>query len=208
MAYNALFANADQAVEFLGVKLVGATPDNGMKLLFTLAMVLIVLLLDRVLRTLVGWLFRGSSDVRLEFWTRQGIRLAVILILLVGVVSIWFQDPTHLATALGLVIAGLSYALQNVITSIAGYFVILRGKTYQIGDRIVVVGVRGEVIAIDFIKTTLMEIGQPSENAEPGSAMWVRSRQYTGRIVTVSNAKVLVDPIYNLPEISRTSGKK
>jgi small-conductance mechanosensitive channel len=58
-------------------------------------------------------------------------------------------------------------------------------------------GVRGDVIALDFTKTTIMEMGQPPpvQNADP--AMWVQSRQYTGRIVTVSNAQIFEEPVYN-----------
>ena len=114
-----------------------------------------------------------------------------------GLVSIWFDDPTRLTTALGLVTAGLAFALQKVVTAFAGYFVILRGRTFNVGDRITMGGVRGDVIALGFIQTTIMEMGQPPsvQNADP--AMWVRSRQYTGRIVTVSNAKIFDEPVYN-----------
>ena len=59
-------------------------------------------------------------------------------------------------------------------------------------------GVRGDVIALGFIQTTIMEMGQPpsvESNADP--AMWVRSRQYTGRVVTVTNAKIFDEPVYN-----------
>ena len=30
-----------------------------------------------------------------------------------------------------------------------------------------------------------------------GPAMWVKSRQYTGRVVTVSNARIFDEPVYN-----------
>ncbi len=43
----------------------------------------------------------------------------------------------------------------------AGYMVILRGKTFNVGDRIVMGGVRGDMIALDFMQTTIMEMGQP-----------------------------------------------
>lgn len=39
--------------------------------------------------------------------------------------SIWFSDPARLATAFGLVTAGLAFALQRVITAFAAYIVIL-----------------------------------------------------------------------------------
>ena len=131
------------------------------------------------------------------------------VLLLLGLASIWFDDPTRLTTALGLVTAGLAFALQRVVTALAGYVLILRGKTFNVGDRIVMGGVRGDVIALGFIQTTIMEMGQPPpvQNADP--AMWVQGRQYTGRIVTVSNAKMFDEPVFNYTrETSPTSGRR
>jgi len=191
------FSDPSQAVEVLGVKLVGVNAANGQKLLLTLAFVLILLALGWFLPALADWLMRGRRNARVLFWMRQGVRIAVTLLLILGVVSIWFEDPTRLATALGLVAAGLSFALQKVITSVAGYFVILRGKTFTVGDRIAMGGVRGDVIALDFIKTTIMEIGQPHSYTNADASTWVRSRQFTGRVVTVTNDKVFSEPVYN-----------
>ena len=190
-----LFALND--FEFLGVKLVGVNAENGQKLLLTLAFVLVLLALGWFLPALADRLMRGQRNARVSFWTHQGVRIVVALLLILGVVSIWFEDPTRLATAAGLVAAGLSFALQKVITSLAGYFVILRGKTFTVGDRIAMGGVRGDVIALDFIKTTIMEIGQPPSYTNADASTWVRSRQYTGRVVTVTNDKVFSEPVYN-----------
>ncbi|MDQ3633201.1 MAG: mechanosensitive ion channel family protein, partial [Acidobacteriota bacterium] len=89
------------------------------------------------------------------------------------------------------------FALQKVVSSIAGYIVILRGRNFTVGDRISMGGVRGDVIGLGFIQTTIMEMGQPPsvQNADP--AMWVKSRQFTGRIVTVANNKIFDEPIFN-----------
>ena len=98
---------------------------------------------------------------------------------------------------MGLVTAGVAFALQKPISALAGYLVILRGKTFGVGDRITMGGVRGDVVALRFTQTTIMEMGQPPEvqNAEP--AIWINARQYTGRIVTVSNSTVFDEPVYN-----------
>lgn len=197
LTFNIVFAAADPAVKFLGIELVGVNAENGRKLLFTLAFVLALFLLGRFLSALTGWLMRGRRHVRLEFWIKQAVRLVITMLSLLGVVSIWFDDPTRLATALGLMTAGLSFALQKVITAVAGYFVILRGKTFNVGDRISMGGVRGDVIALDFIKTTIMEMGQPPTYGDTNSSAWVRSRQYTGRIVSVTNDKIFSEPVYN-----------
>jgi small-conductance mechanosensitive channel len=75
--------------------------------------------------------------------------------------------------------------------------VILRGKTFNVGDRIQMASVRGDVIALGFIQTTIMEMGEaPGEQVDP-PGMWVRARQYTGRIVTVTNDKIFDEPVYN-----------
>jgi small-conductance mechanosensitive channel len=184
-------------VHFLGVKLVGANADNAGKLVVTMVFVVVILLIAKVLRLLARKTLYGRDWIKASFWTRQGINLFVATATLIGIVSIWFDDPTRLTTGLGLVTAGLAFALQKVVTSIAGYIVILRGRTFNVGDRIVMGGVRGDVVALSFTQTTIMEMGQPPgvQNAEP--AMWVRSRQYTGRMVTVPNSKIFDEPIYN-----------
>jgi small-conductance mechanosensitive channel len=183
-------------MEIFGIRLVGVNAENGQKLLLTLAFLAIVYLFGRALHA-VAWLLLRRGHERVRFWTRQGINLATTLLVILGVLSIWFDDPTRLATALGLVTAGLAFALQKVVTAIAGYFVILRGKNFSVGDRITMGGVRGDVIGLGFIQTTIMEMGQPPAVQGADPAMWVRSRQYTGRVVTVTNDKIFDEPVYN-----------
>ena len=195
---ESIFSVGDKgSVIILGVKLVGVSADNGKKLLISLAFIVLMYLLGRALRALTRAMLQGREDVRARFWTNQGVRLATTVLLLMGLVSIWFDDPTRLATGLGLVTAGLAFALQKVVTAMAGYFVILRGQTFNVGDRITMGGVRGDVIALGFLQTTIMEMGQPPPVQEAAPAMWVRARQYSGRIVTVSNAKIFEEPVYN-----------
>ncbi len=186
-------------MHLLGIDWVGVTPDNGRKLLLSVIFIAVLLLASRGLRAVVG-LVLGRTDrasVQTRFWARQGISLITAVLLILGILSIWFSDPTRLATAFGLISAGLAFALQQVVTSIAGYFVILRGSTFTVGDRISMGGVRGDVMRLGFIQTTIMEMGQPPgvQGAEP--AMWVHSRQFTGRIVTVSNSKIFAEPVFN-----------
>ncbi len=185
-------------MHFLGIDWVGLTPGNGHRLLLSGAFIAVVVLAGRGLRALVGVMLSRSDQgsVQTRFWTRQGISLVTAVVLILGILSIWFSDPARLATAFGLVSAGLAFALQQAVTSIAGYFVILRGNTFTVGDRISMGGVRGDVMRLGFIQTTIMEMGQPPGTADaPG--MWVHSRQFTGRIVSVTNSKIFAEPVFN-----------
>ena len=51
-----------------------------------------------------------TSSIQTRFWTRQGISLLSAVVLILGILSIWFNDPTRLSTAFGLVSAGLAFA--------------------------------------------------------------------------------------------------
>lgn len=184
-------------MELFGIEFVGINAENGQKLLLSFVLLIFVLSLQWVLRRILQAIYRRRPSEHLRFWTRQGIAIATLIVLVLGLLSIWFDNPTRLATAIGLVTAGLAFALQQVVTAFAGYIVILRGELFSVGDRITMGGVRGDVIGLRFTTTQVFEMGQPPAEQGANPAMWVRSRQLTGRIVSVSNARVFDEPIYN-----------
>jgi small-conductance mechanosensitive channel len=185
----------NHSLQIGGVKLLGFNSDNARKLLFTLILLALLYLLSKLLRAIAHWV--GGARQPTAFWARQGISLVTFILGIVGFLSIWFDNPSRLATGAGLLGAGLAFALQKVVTSFAGYFVILRGKNFNVGDRISMGGVRGDVIALTFIQTAIMEMGEPPAVQSDDPGMWVRSRQYSGRIVTISNAQIFDTPVYN-----------
>jgi small-conductance mechanosensitive channel len=184
-------------VSLFGVKLVGVSYRNGQKLLFTIALIAIVVGLSWMLRGITRLIVRGHRNQKVMFWARQAVNVLLAVILILGIISIWFNEGPQLATFMGLVTAGVAFALQKPISALAGYIVILRGKTFNVGDRIVMGGVRGDVIELGFIQTTIMEMGEPPAEQGDAPSMWVHARQYTGRLVTISNSQVFDEPIFN-----------
>ncbi len=184
----------DNPLQFFGVKLLGLSSLTLHKVVLTLAFLLVLI----ILRTLLEWIVRAVTPrrrrLRRSFWVRQAANLFTAGLFVLSMMSIWFDDPGRLATGIGLVSAGLAFALQKVVTSFAGYFTIIRSRSFTVGDRITMGGVRGDVIALGFLQTTLMEMGDPDPSAP---AVWVRGRQYTGRIVTITNDKIFEEPVYN-----------
>lgn len=181
------------ALHLFGVTFIGATPENAIKFGFSIGWIVLVSVAGRVLR----FVARKLTAKKVGFWSRQGVSILGALVMVGGLISIWFNQPQQLATIVGLFTAGVAVALQRVITACAGYLVILRGSTFNLGDRIVMSGVRGDVIALNFMQTTIMEMGKSPGEQAGTPATWVHSRQFTGRIVTVSNAKIFDDPVYN-----------
>jgi len=82
--------------------------------------------------------------------------------------------------------------MQEVIGALAGWFNILSGRIFGVGDRIEMGGVRGDVIDITPLRTKILEIGAPEGELSP-----VKGRQLTGRIVSVSNKATFTQPVFN-----------
>lgn len=186
----------DRSIDLFHVHLVGINAETGGKLLLTLVFTAFVFALGWTLKRIAHLTFRSRFNRRAGFLTTQTIQLAMAVLFVLAMISIWFSGG-QMPTVFGLFSAGVAVALQKVITSLAGYFVILRGRTFNIGDRVVIGGVRGDVISLGFIQTRIMEMGEPPAEQGDAPSMWVRSRQYTGRIVTVSNDKIFDEPVYN-----------
>jgi len=88
--------------------------------------------------------------------------------------------------ALGVAGAGIAFALQEVIASFAGWLAIMFGGFYKTGDRVQVGGIKGDVMDIGVLRTTIMETGQ-----------WVDGDLYNGRIVLIANSFIFKEPVFN-----------
>ncbi len=181
-------------VEIFGIRLLGVSGETLTKAVLTVVLAVGILVVRWVLSKLVRRAMRRKPDRVRSFWIRQFANLVTAAFFVLALLSIWFDDPTRLAGAVGLVAAGLAFALQKVVTSFAGYIVIMRSRVFTVGDRIVMGGVRGDVISLGFLKTTMMEMGDPTSAAP---YIWVHGRQFTGRIVTVTNDKIFEEPVFN-----------
>jgi small-conductance mechanosensitive channel len=185
-------------VTFGGIGLIGFTAETTTKLWLTLGVTLAIV----GARLVIGWIVRGvagrRAHERIAFWTNQTVSLAALGLMLITCASIWFDDTARLTSVAGIATAGIAIAAQKAVTAFAGYLVLMRGKTFTVGDRIKMGGVRGDVISVGFLQTRIMEMGQPNEvNQQEDPGMWVRARQFTGRTVTVTNDKVFEEPVYN-----------
>lgn len=180
-------------MDFFGVRILGLNDESLRKLLLTIA----VLGIAFALRAAFGVVVGGHTTMsRKKFWFRKTVRLGIGAVATLLVLSIWFDSANRLATFTGLIAAGAAFASQNAVLSVAGYFVIVFGKMFDIGDRIELGTVRGDVLDIGLFKTTVMEMGVPNA-LQPDPRHWIHSRQHTGRVVTITNSEVFKNPTYN-----------
>ena len=134
---------------------------------------------------------RRIDDPTSRYYARKIVRWVVIVLTLIPVAIIWRAFAGRAGVVLGLITAGVAFAMQEVIGALAGGVNILFGRIFSVGDRIEMAGVRGDVIDVTPMRTKVMEIGSAD-----GSS-WVKGRQYTGRVVTISNKATFTDPVFN-----------
>ena len=157
-------------------------PAAGAFLRYLIWLVLVIALIQ-YLRRLIR---RNVTDSNTRYKSQKTVEVFGYLFLILITISYFTGNIRDIALAIGLFTAGVTITLQELILSIAGSVYIFLVKVYKPGDRIEINGIKGDVIDIDSIYTTMMEIGE-----------WVSSDNYSGRIVKLSNAFVFRGPVYN-----------
>ena len=136
----------------------------------------------------IAWIRRFLKkklpDNSLKYKSQKGIEVIGYILVTLITISYFTGSIKDFGLAIGLLTAGITITLQELILSIAGSFYIFFVKVYKPGDRIEINGIKGDVIDIDSIYTTMMEIGE-----------WISSDNYSGRIVKLSNAFVFKGPV-------------
>jgi small-conductance mechanosensitive channel len=127
-------------------------------------------------------IFKNVVDLKIRYSWKNGVNNAYYVFLIIIIGSIWAESMGSLATFFGLLSAGLAIALQDPIVNIAGWLFILVRKPFEVGDRIEINGVSGDVIDVRFFQFTLNEINN-----------WVDADQSTGRIIHIPNGRVFKD---------------
>lgn len=145
-----------------------------------------VLFIIFILQFLRRALKQHLPNTSTRYKSQKAIEVFGYFLLLILTLSYFTGSIKDFTLAIGLLTAGITITLQELILSIAGSLYIFFVKVYKPGDRIEINGIKGDVIDIDSIYTTMMEIGE-----------WVSSDNYSGRIVKLSNAFVFKGPIYN-----------
>jgi small-conductance mechanosensitive channel len=153
------------------------------RLLWSAAVLLLLWLTQRIILAVVN---RRTEDVRVRYrWKKLSQYVAaVVAVLALG--WIWFEGFRSMAAYLGILSAGLAIALKELVANLVGWVFILWRRPFEVGDRIQIGEVSGDVIDLRIFQFTLLEIGN-----------WVAADQSTGRVLHINNGKVFNETLAN-----------
>jgi len=99
---------------------------------------------------------------------------------------IWFKGAGSILTIVGLLSAGIAIALKDVFVNLAGFIFIMWRQPLEVGHRIQIGEVAGDVVDIRPFQFTILEIGN-----------WVDADQSTGRMIHIPNGKIFTENLAN-----------
>jgi small-conductance mechanosensitive channel len=130
---------------------------------------------------------RKVEDVNRRHRARKAALYIATAVALIAVVLIWSEAlDLEWHVIVSVTAAGLVIALADAILSVAGWLFILVRRPFNVGDRIRIGDVIGDVIDIRLFQTTLLEVGE-----------WVSGEQSTFRLAHCPNNALFRQPIWN-----------
>ncbi len=125
-----------------------------------------------------------ASKTRYSF--KKTVSIVYLVVLVAVVINIWVDNTQSLLVSYGIIAAGLAVALQDLFKNFVGGIIIFVTGIYRVGDRIEMNSKKGDVIDIDILYTTLMEMGE-----------WMSGDQATGRLTVIPNGYILSGSVNN-----------
>jgi len=133
-----------------------------------------------------GWIKKSKNSFESKRKSLFRLRGIFLLIVIAAFFVIWASEIYSLIISIAAIAAALAIATKEVILCYGGSFYRFFTHPFSVGDRILIGDLRGDVVEIGLLGTQILEVG-PKD----------LTHQYTGRLVTVPNAKFLSTDIFN-----------
>ncbi|EQA44669.1 transporter, small conductance mechanosensitive ion channel MscS family protein [Leptospira broomii serovar Hurstbridge str. 5399] len=139
-----------------------------------------VLLFDRI---------KPPTDASAQYNRRRMTRISFVVVGAISLLPIIFSGLSYLPTVMGLAGAGIVISLKDITLNYVGWFLIHGSNGFEVGDRIELDGIKGDVVNIGLNRFTLMEL-----SPDP------KSEQSTNRLVHIPNHSVILHKVYVVKE--------
>lgn len=157
------------------------------QLLVSLGLLVAIVLIILLLRALVA---RLVKDPDRQYSANRALSILMTLVLLIGLGLILMRQFPNLVTGIGVVLAGVAIALQEVILSFIGFFAIRGARGYRTGDWIRIGDHYGEVVDIGLLVTTLEEVTPIEFQHQQGGTK-------TGALTWINNSAIYRERMTN-----------
>jgi small-conductance mechanosensitive channel len=150
-------------------------------LIATLALLVSVLAVRYVALRFIRRALPSNDKLRLR--SSSQIRGLSYAILAFGILTIWAAELQTLAVSFVVLAMAIVWALKETIACVQGAVYRVSANAFEVGDRIALSSVRGDVIDAGLLSTLVLEVGQ--------------GHQRTGRTISIPNSMLMTEPVLN-----------
>jgi small-conductance mechanosensitive channel len=150
-------------------------------------MILIVILIERAIH---GVFLTRVHDPSKRYFVSKIFTYGVYSVLTIVVLVLIFSEHQGILASLAIVGAGIAVALHDLIKDFIGWIIIAHRRIFAIGHRITIGQHTGEVIDVGGLRFTILEAGSGSTGVEGAT-------EHTGKVVSIPNSRVLLEPVVN-----------
>jgi len=154
------------------------------KLSISLFLISLILLISKIISRIVDNQNYLEGD---RYNLLRIIRFLTIVLNLIVVVAFLFQNIYAAAVSFGLISLVLGFALQAPIASFIAWVYLIFRRSYLVGDRIQINGLRGDVVEISYLDTSILEC----------SGDYLGNDRASGRVIRFPNSLILREEIIN-----------
>ena len=154
------------------------------KLTVSLFLIALIFLISKITSRVVYMQTQAQGE---RYNLLRVIRFLAIVFSSIVVISFLFQNLYAAAVSFGLISLVLGFALQAPISSFIAWIYLVFRRTYLVGDRIQIKGLRGDVVSISYLDTTILEC----------NGDYLGNDRSSGRVVKFPNSLVLREEIIN-----------
>lgn len=129
--------------------------------------------------------FRPLHDPSTIYSRRKVIRYFYLVTGICFLVPIFYTRISYLPTILAMTAAGIIISTKDITLNIAGWMMIHSNSGFQVGDRVEIQGVKGDVVNIGMMRFTLLELNPDQQ-----------SDQSTNRLIHIPNHFVILNRIH------------
>lgn len=162
---------------------------------FTRVLFIIVLILVlywvfcHLLNILKKYLLKKAKNKKersnIEIFSRA-IKYMIIIFLIIFAVLSYSGSLASIGLVAGLISAALGWALQRPISGMAAWLMLVVKRPFEIGDRVIIGNVKGDISDITLTHVHIKEIGGT-----------IPSEETSGRLILIPNAKLFEEDIIN-----------
>jgi small-conductance mechanosensitive channel len=157
--------------------------DLGKSILTVIFAIIVIIFISQIIKRFIP---KHIEDTGSRYRARKFVNVLGYASALVVILVVFSRQLSALNVVLGVAGAGVAFAFQEVIASFAGYLVLHSSNFFKVGDRVLLGGIKGDVIDIGLLRTSLMETGD-----------WINGDRYNGRITKVANSFIFKAPVHN-----------